>query len=261
MANNFFLNPFYYPQFQQPPVVTSQQLQQQLQQDTNNQDDQKQKEVKKRDRWTSIQTQVLVDEFVENYERTISSKAYEAWSKIKDEVNGKGAEKSIQQCKAKIKTLKDTYKRVKDNNKSTGAAPKTCMFFEHFDRIFSERPSIQLKEVKEVGASTEKEELRESSDSGKLEFSLDETVEEEFEQEQKTAFEANDKNGKRKQKRKNSFQEELLQLQGDQHRMFEESEKRSMEFMEKLFKEQRNDEKEEKEKDRIFFLKLAETFK
>ena len=70
-----------------------------------------------------------------------------------------------------------------------------------------------------------------------------------------------DQSGKKsyKTKKKMTFQEEVLEVQKQQRNFFQESEKRHMEFMEKMLTEQKKSEEAEKERDRLF-LQLGKIF-
>ena len=66
---------------------------------------------------------------------------------------------------------------------------------------------------------------------------------------------ADDQSGKKpsKTKKKVTFQEEVLEVQKQQLNFFQESEKRHMEFMEKMLTVQKKSDEAEKERDRLFF--------
>ena len=68
-------------------------------------------------------------------------------------VDKQGPTKTIQQCKAKLRTLKDAYKKAKDNNTKTGTAPMTCPFYNDIDGILGTRDIVKLPEVREVGVN------------------------------------------------------------------------------------------------------------
>ena len=73
---------------------------------------------------------------------------------------------------------------------------------------------------------------------------------------------ADDQSGKKpsKTKKKVTFQEEVLEVQKQQLNFFQESEKRHMEFMEKMLTVQKKSDEAEKERDRDFFLQLGKIF-
>ena len=95
-------------------------------------------------RWSKQQATALIGSWKEHFDEIESFKAPHAWIEIKNKVNEHGMDKSISRCKNKLKTMKDAYKKAKDNNRLTGTAPITCPFFDEIDEIFSMRHTIQL---------------------------------------------------------------------------------------------------------------------
>ena len=59
----------------------------------------------------------------------------------------------MKQVKVKLGRLKDAYKQVRDNNSRTGAAPKSCPYYNDFNELLGERDIVSFKQVKEVGCS------------------------------------------------------------------------------------------------------------
>ena len=55
--------------------------------------------------------------------------------RIKLKVEKQGRIKTIKQCKAKLRTLKDAYEKAKDNNIKTGTANMTCPFYNDIHGI------------------------------------------------------------------------------------------------------------------------------
>ena len=110
-----------------------------------------------RTRWSKQQATALIGSWKEHFDEIESFKAPHAWIEIKNKVNEHGMDKSISRCKNKLKTMKDAYKKAKDNNRLTGTAPITCPFFDEIDEIFSMRHTVNLSEVKEVGVSEKNE--------------------------------------------------------------------------------------------------------
>lgn len=105
-----------------------------------------------RSKWSKQQTSALIETWKENFEEIQSFKAPHAWTKIKNKIDEHGTVKTVDQIKNKLKTLKDAYKKAKDNNRTTGNNPMTCKFYDEIDEIFSMRHAVQLPEVKEIGA-------------------------------------------------------------------------------------------------------------
>ena len=69
---------------------------------------------------------------------------------IKLKFDKQGPTKTIKQCKAKLRTLKDAYKKAKDFNENTGTAPMTCPFYNDIDGILGTRDIVKLPGVREV---------------------------------------------------------------------------------------------------------------
>ena len=72
---------------------------------------------KKRDRWNNEQTKCIVNLWCEKQDMLNSSRCNQAWSSIKIEVDKYGNAKSIEQCKQKVKAMKDQYKKAKENKR------------------------------------------------------------------------------------------------------------------------------------------------
>ena len=72
---------------------------------------------KKHDRWNQLQTNVLVVLWSENIDEIDPSQFNSTWKKIKLAVDKENPEKSLKQCKDKLRNLKDWYIRAEENNK------------------------------------------------------------------------------------------------------------------------------------------------
>ena len=110
-----------------------------------------QNQTKKRDRWMTAQTKVLVYWWKEYYNELETAKQHNLWTKIKVEIDKLGNKKSLKQIKDKLRNLKDAYKQAHDNNKQTGKLPIFCPFYENFDEIFGAKDTVNLTYAKEVG--------------------------------------------------------------------------------------------------------------
>ena len=98
--------------------------------------------------------------------RIESTRSHEMWVKIKAAVGNLGPAKNFKQCKDKIRNLKDAYKRAKESNKKTGAAPSFPPYFTQIDEILGCRDVMCLPEKTEVGAnSISDDEINANSDS------------------------------------------------------------------------------------------------
>ena len=292
---------------------------------------------RKRQRWSSDQTNVLVKKWKEYFDELESSRQYSAWLKIKSAVDEAGPTKSIKQCKDKLRNLKDAYKLARDNNKRTGASPNYSPFYDDFDEIFGSRDCVNMPFVTEVGTATsqinelgpESEQESVASDQGMFFFSghivvkrctaqhpigrfcgyvfilllncysvylidivspvssgktmstpsslsserftprtkNDDSFESESDDEFNRMVAAAKKSKKPKTKGKEksqnaklTFQQELLGLQKEQMKNQKQQEDRHEKFLRDMMEEQRRIEREERDKDRDFFLKLGQMF-
>ena len=89
-----------------------------------------------------------------------SHKSHAGWIKIQIEVNAAGLFKTVNQCKDKLRNLKDAYKAACDNNnKQTGADAKFPPFFDTFYEIFGTRDVINMPNVLDSGHSNRKTDI------------------------------------------------------------------------------------------------------
>jgi len=68
-------------------------------------------------------------------ERIESAKCYNAWLKIKTEIDKLGNPKTIKQCKLNIRNLKDSFKKAKEENTKTGNEANFPEFYEILTRF------------------------------------------------------------------------------------------------------------------------------
>ncbi|XP_071649413.1 zinc finger and SCAN domain-containing protein 29-like isoform X2 [Temnothorax longispinosus] len=61
-----------------------------------------------------------------------------------EDMEKKGFSKTAQQMKLKLKNLKLAYYKCKRENNVSGAAKKTCPFYEQLDILYSTRPNVQV---------------------------------------------------------------------------------------------------------------------
>ena len=175
----------------------------------------------------------------------------------------------------KIRNLKDTYKKCKDENKQSGNERRSFAFYEEFDRVLSVGNIAKLPLVCDVGVA---EELAQSHP----EYHVDDDTTYDF---QENEFEENKENRKRKtldlnesleseafvdeleeavkskkiktkKDAKKTFHDELLEIQKQQLKLFEELEKRFQTFQSEMLEKQLQNEAVEKQKDRGFFLQF-----
>ena len=117
-------------------------------------------------RWIKPQIGMFVSLWQENIGVLESTRSHEMWVKIKAAVGNLGPAKNFKQFKDKMRNLKDTYKRVKESNKKTGAAPSFPPYFTQIDEILGYRDVMRLPEKTEVGAnSISDDEINANSDS------------------------------------------------------------------------------------------------
>ena len=107
----------------------------------------------KRERWTARQAEVLVSLWVENFKALEYSRCNQVWPKLVNKVYSLGPTKTFKQCKVKMRNLKDTYKKCKNENKQSGNERRSCAFYEEFDRVLSFRNVVKLPKVCEVGVA------------------------------------------------------------------------------------------------------------
>ncbi|XP_066910308.1 uncharacterized protein [Clytia hemisphaerica] len=281
-----------YQQPNQPQTGLNFQQNQQQSEPSTEQPSTSQSQNTTRDSWTSEQTTTLVYLWVENQDMLNSTNANKAWGKIRDAVNKvNGKPKNITKCKAKIKGLKDAYKKCKRHNEGkSGVEFKTCKFYQQLDRVLSDKHVMTMPNVKESGQSKpdcaddraepaepddwtcgksilqQEDELIESEDSDiDTETARGTGINDTFEEfegtdenkkpdgnENKNKRKLTDLNDSKKNKKKKTFHEELLDVQREQIDFFKSSEQNYTKFMRELVKNQQKHDAEEKKRDRDF---------
>ncbi|KYN06787.1 hypothetical protein ALC62_02268 [Cyphomyrmex costatus] len=91
-------------------------------------------------RWTTSCVLLLLQTYKENEEKFTNGKQSQkkTWEKISKILKCKG-HITRPMCAAKLKSLKKTYKSVKDHNNKSGNDRKSWQFFEIMDEIFSKK--------------------------------------------------------------------------------------------------------------------------
>ena len=225
-------------------------------------EDEKKKE-EKNCRWSEIQARSLIKEWKENVTELESSRNRQAWTKIINNVNKNGPKKTVNQAKKKLSNLKDAYKKAKDNNKKSGAAPDFPQFYNDFDEILSCRPIVELDLVREVGVAVEEENNDENINvvgegiEAEEERNQDDDVVDNGKKIAKKRKNCTDNDGKKAKKVKENFKDKFLEMQERQMDAFAESDQRNREFLVELEEQQRKAAAEEKQRDREFFMQLA----
>ena len=98
----------------------------------------------KRDKCVSAQTHRLGVMRKGNIQGIESGKSREIYAKIKAETDTLGTRKTIKQIREKLRNLKDSYKKAKENNRKTGSAPEFLPFYHDFDEVLSKRAVVKL---------------------------------------------------------------------------------------------------------------------
>ena len=231
----------------------------------------KKDEKKYKDRWTTPETDVLVGQWVENYQLLKSSRTKEAWIDMAAAVNGvggKGQYRTVNDCKSKIRNLIADYTKAKENNNRTGQDPHFPRYYEEFDSVLGTRDTFILPEVKERGFG-QGSQTTASPSTGSVLTREEDTVSDEY-------LAAIDAKRKKKpdekdipivKKKKKSKHDEMVALQYRQLEAFEQSDKRHNDFMKAMLEKQEKDDERERErekeregKEREFFLELGKLF-
>ena len=76
-----------------------------------------------------------------------SSRATETWRHILNAVNKVGSPKTIEQCKDKIRNLKQAYKETRGNNNLTWRSPKSTPYYDSFDEVLGTRAVVTMPGV------------------------------------------------------------------------------------------------------------------
>ena len=67
----------------------------------------------------------------------------DVYQRISAKLLEKGFQRSIAQCREKVKKLKKAYRKVVDNNNFTGRKRKSCKFFDELDAILGVKPATK----------------------------------------------------------------------------------------------------------------------
>ena len=143
-----------------------------------------------------------------------------------------------------------SYRDAKKRNNKTGQEFHTSVCYEQVDSVLNCRLQLTLPEVKECGVD-------EDDDDGENEVA-DVEISEDYMRMIREEKERNvTKNGKERAPRRVKDKDKVdRQLEA-----FAASEERHYNFMKEMMESQQENEKEEGEKDRDFFLRLAEIMK
>uniref|UniRef100_A0A3Q2YQL7 Myb/SANT-like DNA-binding domain-containing protein n=1 Tax=Hippocampus comes TaxID=109280 RepID=A0A3Q2YQL7_HIPCM len=73
--------------------------------------------------------------------------------RIGEKMWSEGFHRTGDQCRIKIKALRQEYKKITDNNKTSGRARKTCKFYDRLNDILGHRPASVPHHLVAIGAS------------------------------------------------------------------------------------------------------------
>ncbi|CAH2088328.1 unnamed protein product [Euphydryas editha] len=92
-------------------------------------------------RWTTEMVLFLLDNYVEREEKFSSGKFSQKknWEDIAEAMRSKSPLITGPQCAAKMRSLKKTYKSVKDHNNKSGNDRRKWLFYEKMDTIFQSK--------------------------------------------------------------------------------------------------------------------------
>ena len=92
--------------------------------------------VNKRTLWSDSETTLLLGLLKEESiaKQLNGHRNREGWRTIQSRLKQKGCDRTIEQIKNRHRSIRQTYVRVKDNNRRTGASPVTSQFHEIYLR-------------------------------------------------------------------------------------------------------------------------------
>ena len=107
--------------------------------------------------WTDAETSYLLELWRDNFPISMkrNSTVWDALAKklksIFKDNKGIPSYRTGMQCKARIKYLKDKYKRVKDHNSRSGNNRESFEYYDEMDEVLGSKPNITPKEVVDCG--------------------------------------------------------------------------------------------------------------
>lgn len=218
--------------------------------------------------WTDNQVSRLIQVWGdENVQEQLegSKRNKHVYDSVAEELRIYGIEKTGEQCRCKMKKLRQEYKKVKDKNKETGNKRKKMKFFDELNEILGNKPSVKppvLIDTLDSSASTEK--LSSEEETGEVE-EQDEVLSDDSAAKGRdvkvltVATKASDKDsngikGKKRRRNKEEIIEEVITKAmktvtdglKESEKMFLEMEDRQMKFEERM-----------REKDREFQMEMT----
>lgn len=107
--------------------------------------------------WTDAETFKLIelwgDQSVQE-ELEGCKKNSKVFSRLSDQMRTAGYERTLAQCRDKIKKLKGDYRKVKDANKQTGNKRKKSKFYEKMNEILHDKHSVTPPIILDTSSST-----------------------------------------------------------------------------------------------------------
>ena len=96
--------------------------------------------------WVHEEVEMLINILAEaniqqQLDGAVRNKAF--FERIASRLHYAGFDKDWVQCRAKLKNLKATYKKVKDNNDKSGRARRAGKYFDDIDAILGCQPATQ----------------------------------------------------------------------------------------------------------------------
>ena len=89
------------------------------------------KQKSKRERWSHDQTKVrIIIIYVDKFDELESSRCNQIWPSTVEAVSSHGPEKTLKQCKVRIRNMKNAYKKCKDENKKSGNKSNKSPFYD-----------------------------------------------------------------------------------------------------------------------------------
>ncbi|XP_039307026.1 uncharacterized protein LOC120358158 [Solenopsis invicta] len=95
-------------------------------------------------RWTTSCVLLMLQTYKENEEKFTNGKHSQKkiWEEIAKMLKCNGHNVTGPMCAAKLRSLKKTYKTVKDHNNKSGNGRRSWQFFEIMDEIFSKKSMV-----------------------------------------------------------------------------------------------------------------------
>uniref|UniRef100_A0A452HPV0 SCAN box domain-containing protein n=1 Tax=Gopherus agassizii TaxID=38772 RepID=A0A452HPV0_9SAUR len=94
-----------------------------------------------------------------------SCRNYDTFGQISRDMMERGHDRATLQCKVKVKELQNAYRKAREANHCSGAAPATCRFYEELDTILGGNPTTPSTTMDTSESSRTKHEEEEQSGS------------------------------------------------------------------------------------------------